>query len=190
MVQAEGPPNEVGDTPDNLLNSEVKALYDALPSEVKEGLVDQFLPRLETLGNDRQSKGEFLALVVRAEKEAYDNFIASSGDGVTASSGGGRCYLSGPTLYSNQLVVQSYSSVSCTLTMRALTSGSQLNRHGYGVVRSNNRVAYARHASSVASTSYAPGGYNYCGHYTAEPVPPNPYPTPPTKSVCKTGRVS
>ena len=182
---------------ETLLESQDLAVYDSLREDIRASLSDEFMPHLISQGLNLEDIKSFLTLVVRAEKEAFDAHNANydlrisadwSGSPTAPSAGTlyeeSTCWLTGPTIWWNSQVVQSYSSGSCNDTMYQIHSHSWLRRDSDNQ-QSNSNVwkHYTTHAWSLAQLTRIAGTYDRRGYYLATEMAGGPYPKPPSGSL-------
>ena len=187
VVHADGPPNEAGDAPGDLLNDEQMTRFNNLSTAVQQMLADEFIPFLTGKGFDETSKSEFLAQVVEAEHATAEQMQADVAVAAKNVKPGGRCYLTGPSIYHNNTTVSTYGSVSCTVSQRALTSTSELVRQGYTSTSSVVRKVFTKNSWSSVVKSYASGKWNACAGFQASPKTGYAYAQPPSGLSCVTG---
>ena len=194
-VHADGP----GQTPEVMLIGVDADAYRGLPQNVRTSLTNEFLPQLESLGFDGQSAREFLALVVRAEKSIHDRVgVSSTVTPPSASSRsfvsvqpsvarGGRCYLTGPVMYHNGLVVAAYTSVYCTVNQQSILATTELVKVGTRLQISATNTRMGHHAFSMMSLPYTPGTYHACSRFSTSPRPGYGFAQPTGENVCIDG---
>ena len=194
-VYADGP----GRTPEAMLIGADAAAYRGLPQSVKTSLTNEFLPQLELLGFDGQSTREFLALVVRAEKSIHDRVRMSSVGNLPSASSrmsvllqpqvapGGRCYMNGPVMYHNGLVVAAYTSVYCTVIQQSILATTELVKVGGRLQIGSTNTRVGNRAFSMMSLPYARGTYNACSRFTTSPRLGYGFAQPTGANVCIDG---
>lgn len=189
-VQADGPPNEAGDTPGDLLSLANVGKFYALPKGIQDLLEDEFLPLLVAQGFSRDDKAAYFTEVVGLEYQARVIDVPEDGgdDAVTGASGnlpGGDCTLAGPHFYAGSLTVSSYSSVSCDYTQASITISGELLHRASDTYETNTRVRHRVTSNFIAV--FLPrqtGLWNTCGEFATTPQTGRDMADTPHDKVC------
>ena len=178
VLMAADPP---ADTPESLLNSADRTLFEQLPSDIRDAITNEVLTDLDQLGTlTSADKADFLSELVRQEHEAFSDSTVD-----TSALPGGTCKLSGPYFWYNDHVAIARSSVRCSKQQAGLTSASEIAPHGYPVVGSAQTVHHAKYAWSMAShVTVFRSWWNICGGFSATPEPGYDFADPPTAREC------
>lgn len=186
VVQADGPPNEAGDAPGDLLDDEQMTRFNGLPEGIQQQLEEYVLPVLDAEGFTTEEKSDILAHIVDLEyriRVPIDPLVVPKDDLLP----GGLCTLAGPTFYQNGTTVSSYASVNCTYAQQAITASAAISKWGereYGVA---NRRPLAKSASAIIVRPYSAGRWEICGGFHASPMedPQRGFANKPADHACK-----